>query len=258
MGKTNSTEKKLLIILLGVIIFVACYFLGFQKLQAEADALEIENVALEGKVAELKIKIEKQEEYEKETAKMQEELRMFFNEFPVYVQVEDGIMDVIDLEVDADTFISSLTFGESVAVDVTTPTTENAATVAEDTADADSATEAPATDASTTETAETSTGGAASRYTLYETPMDIVYETTYDGAKELIQNIVSSGDKKSITGLVLTFDSSTGILSGTTTYANWFISGQDKTYDGANIPNVPTGTDNIFGTIDVDENQEAE
>ena len=59
MGKINSKEKKLLIIFFGVLVFLACYFWGFQKLQAEADALESENETLEKRVAELKIKVEK-------------------------------------------------------------------------------------------------------------------------------------------------------------------------------------------------------
>lgn len=241
MGKINAAEKRLLIILLGILIFVACYFFGFQKLWEEADSIEIANSNLSSKLSELQSKVNRQEEYEENTAKLQESLRLFFIDYPVYMQVEDGVMDVVGFESDTDTFVSALTYGESTTVEVGEPTV---VTVPVETEEGEDGLDETAVETQIVHT------GAASRYTLYETPVDIVFETTYAGAKRLILNIVGDSDKKSVTRLLLTFDTSTGILSGTATYANWFISGQDKEYKGADIPNVPTGVSNIFGTVE--------
>ena len=56
----------------------------------------------------------------------------------------------------------------------------------------------------------------------------------------------------------MTFDSTSGMLTGSMNVSQYYLTGTDGTYSPTMIPVVQTGVENIFGTIDVEDNNGTE
>jgi hypothetical protein len=78
--------------------------------------------------------------------------------------------------------------------------------------------------------------------------------------KNMLDRIVSVQDKRSISTFSATLDNSTGEIVGSLCFESYFIRGQDKDYEPADIPSIKHGTDNIFGAVDyaVETEEEAD
>jgi hypothetical protein len=76
--------------------------------------------------------------------------------------------------------------------------------------------------------------------------------------KNMLNRIVSVQDKRSISSFSATFDNSTGEITGTLNFESYFIYGQEKDYEPADIPNIKHGTDNIFGSVDYETEEETD
>ena len=65
----------------------------------------------------------------------------------------------------------------------------------------------------------------------------------------MLEQVIGSTDKKTISSLNVNFDDSTGELSGALNTDSYFLYGLDKPYQAPVIPEIPHGTDNLFGTL---------
>lgn len=93
---------------------------------------------------------------------------------------------------------------------------------------------------------------------MYENTIESGYEVSYEGIKDILEYISEAGTKKNITTVSLTFDSTSGMLTGSMNMSQYYLTGTDGTYSPTMIPVVQTGVENIFGTIDVEDNNGAE
>jgi hypothetical protein len=239
-------DRNLLIVLLGVLLLIGCFFGIYRPKISENQTISAENQTLSARLDELNGLIEQQSFYEDEITRIENGIKQELAAFPSGLQYENGIMDVVSLEHFTNTEVSSLTVGEPEYVSVN----GDAAAGSSDSTDDGEAT--------------TVSSAAANQYSLYEVSNSINYSSTYSETKSLINQIEQNQDKRCIRSFSATYDASTGLLTGVIEFDSYFIDGQEqKAYVPADIPSMTHGVDNIFGTIeysdgDGEEAQEAE
>jgi hypothetical protein len=231
----SAKERNLLIVLLGVLLLIACYFLVYKPKSEENSTLYAENQSLSARLDELKAMIEQESFYNSEISRIDAEVKLELTEFPSRLQVENGIMDVVDMENFNNTTVPTLTVGTPAYVSVGESADASAENV-EGSADTGVA------------------SAAAAQYSLYDVTTNIVFSASYTDTKSLINMIVDDDDKRCMRSFSATFDSTTGQLSGSISFDSYYIDGQDdKAYVPADIPSISHGIDNIFGTIEYSE-----
>ncbi len=96
------------------------------------------------------------------------------------------------------------------------------------------------------------TDTASVDFVLMERNVTISYLVSYDGLKRAIKNISAQDNRMSIDNLTVSYDESTGLLSGMTSVDMYCIPGQpDKEYVQPSFSSVLLGTENIFGSIEL-------
>lgn len=255
----SARDKKIIIVLIGAVILALSYFLVFQQAQEKKTQLESENSTLTQKYQELSQLAAKVDDYKAEITTMNEEMDKALTHYPSYLQIENTIMDVVTLEKETKTKVSSLSVGTPTAVDINTgeAVDENAA----NTAAADTSTDAASTDtsadSSTTDTSGTDTTNqdataqptTQSPYQLYGVESTVVFEAGNKGVKKLIEMVAEADNRQKVSSLTLAFDEGKGLLDGTLVYDAYFLYGIEKPYESPNIPSMPHGSKNVFGTV---------
>lgn len=229
-------DKKIVIILAGVIVFALAYFFVYSPAANEKVELEAENQRLNTQYADLSEKASHAEEYRTSMEAMAAENAAIFEKFPSYLQIEDGIMDVIALERNTKSFVSNFTVSDPMSQVVTYQTDAQAPQT--ETAPVEGATDGTAEQPQT----------FSEPYQLYDVSTVMDFECDYAGMKQIISEVVGDSEKKTICTLNLSFDSSTGRLQSSMLFDSYFLYGLDKPYEGAPIPNINHGTTNVFGT----------
>lgn len=250
----STRDKKLLIILAGVAILALTYFLIFIPQSNKRDSLKSENMNLKSQYNQLSALAAKADDYTNKTKEMSDAMQQVYDNFPSYLQIENGIMDAVAIEKSTNTNITELTVGSPTAIDVNNPTGE-AGTDSSSGSSSDSST----TDSSNADslqsfqTADGSTSSSSAKstvtgYQLYDVSTVMAFKTEYHGLKAMLGEVIGSSQKKTISTLNVSFDDSTGKLTGEMLVDSYFLYGLDKPYEAPYIPAVPHGTNNLFGT----------
>ena len=250
----STRDKKLLIILAGVAILALTYFLIFIPQSNKRDSLKSENMNMKSQYNQISALAAKADDYTKKTKDMSDAMQQVYDNFPSYLQIENGIMDAVAIEKSTNTNITELTVGSPTAIDVNNPTGE-AGTDSSSGSSSDSST----TDSSNADslqsfqTADGSTSSSSAKstvtgYQLYDVSTVMAFETEYHGLKAMLGKVIGSSQKKTISTLNVSFDDSTGKLTGEMLVDSYFLYGLDKPYEAPYIPAVPHGTNNLFGT----------
>lgn len=250
----STRDKKLLIILAGVAILALTYFLIFIPQSNKRDLLKSENMNMKSQYNQISALAAKADDYTKKTKDMSDAMQQVYDNFPSYLQIENGIMDAVAIEKSTNTNITELTVGSPTAIDVNNPTGE-AGTDSSSGSSSDSST----TDSSNADslqsfqTADGSTSSSSAKstvtgYQLYDVSTVMAFKTEYHGLKAMLGKVIGSSQKKTISTLNVSFDDSTGKLTGEMLVDSYFLYGLDKPYEAPYIPAVPHGTNNLFGT----------
>ena len=262
----STRDKKLLIILSGVAILALTYFLIFMTQSNKRDSLKNENMNLKSQYNQLSALAAKADDYTKKTKDMSDAMQQVYDNFPSYLQIENGIMDAVAIEKSTNTNITELTVGSPTAIDVNNPTgdagtdSSSGSSTDSSTTDSSNADSSQATDSNSSQSqtgdgsvadGSTSTGSAKSTvtgYQLYDVSTVMAFKTEYHGLKAMLGEVIGSSQKKTISTLNVSFDDSTGKLTGEMLVDSYFLYGLDKPYEAPYIPAVPHGTNNLFGT----------
>lgn len=261
----KKRDIQILISLLGILAAFLSYQFVYTKYMDKTTALESEITVLESRISELSALQAKATTYTEETDKMNQEMEQYFLEFPADVKPEDGIMFAVNLAKNTDNMtVSSVSLGaheQVIQLGATGGTTDTAATTTGSTTDTGTTTDtSTATDADTSAgtttdaTGTTSTDSGATAVAgpiLYKVPVGLTYQVTYTGLKDMIQYVYNEQDRMTIDSLAVSFDATTGILTGTANLNMYLMTGTDNVYNEPNIPDILLGTDNIFGTIEL-------
>ena len=262
----STRDKKLLIILAGVAILALTFFLIFMPQSNKRDSLKSENMNLKSQYNQLSALAAKADDYTNKTKEMSDAMQQVYDNFPSYLQIENGIMDAVAIEKSTNTNITELTVGSPTAIDVNNPTgdagtaSSSGSSTDSSTTDSSNADSSQAADSNSSQSqtgdgsaadGSTSTGSAKSTvtgYQLYDVSTVMAFKTEYHGLKAMLGEVIGSSQKKTISTLNVSFDDSTGKLTGEMLVDSYFLYGLDKPYEAPYIPAVPHGTNNLFGT----------
>ncbi len=243
----SERDKNLLIGVLGILFAVVAWFFIASPIFKKTDELEIANVTLK-QTADKYVEVNaKMDEYKKSITKLTEEKTTILNSYPADMSREDQIMFWINLE---NTFSGQLAFSSlsmSPWEELSAGAPAEAAPVPEET---DLTTEeAEATDTAATPEQSTPVANLPELH-LYRAPINFGYNATYVGLKGMIQYLFDQLDKKNIENLSVSFDSSTGNLSGTIDVNLFYLMGTDKPYTPKRVPDVMKGVSDVFHTVE--------
>ena len=166
-------------------------------------------------------------------------------------------MMVKNMEDATRTYVANISFGTigEVAYDAQASADNSALAAATADAPADTAAaEADAavsgTDATTVTSSPVSTEGTTYAEThMYEVPLGISIECTYDDFKGLVRYIYNQQERQSIQGVNISYNGDDGKLSGNMNLNTYYLLGTDKVYGEPYIPDMPMGVQTIFGNV---------
>ena len=224
--KVKKSEIQLLIAVLGVLLVVVTYFLVYAKFNELSDSMESQNMSLRSQVSTLEVLDQRKADYLAATEKMK-------------------------------TYVANISFGTTAEVAYDAQASADNSALAAATADAPAdtaAAEADAavsgTDTTTVTTSPVSTEGTAYGDThMYEVPLGISIECTYDDFKGLVRYIYNQQERQSIQGVNISYNGDDGKLSGNMNLNTYYLLGTDKVYGEPYIPDMPMGVQTIFGNV---------
>lgn len=251
--KVSKRDVLLLVGFLGILAAVCSYFLVYQPTMEKADALEEENEELNARIADLSSKMNNKDSYVAQTETMNREMDAIFMEFPIDVREEDSILLAVNQELIAPMQISSISIGPCEPVILQGDDEEIDHTYEIEEIEEYEAQEG-IEDEVEASAADVNNGPATENmaYVLMSRNVTSNYLVSYEGLKRSIKNISIQDNRMSIDNLTVSYDESTGLLTGTTSVDMYCIPGQpDKEYVTPNLSSVLLGTDNIFGSIEL-------
>ena len=238
--KVKKSEIQLLIAVLGVLLAVVTYFLVYAKFNDMSETIETQNASLRSQVSTLEV-LEQRKSY----------ITGFENRFPADILPEDSIMMVKTLEDYTRTDVANIAFGTEAEVPYAAETaaaTDGTAAATDGTAAASDAT--ATADTTVTDSPVTTEGTAYADTHMYEVPLSISIECTYDDFKGLVRYIYNLQERKSIQGVNISYNEAVGMLSGNMTLNTYYLLGTDKVYSEPDIPAMGMGVDTLFGNVE--------
>lgn len=237
----NSRSKKALealIALIGLGFLAFTYVYGVSAIKAETEAIASSNLQLRNQADAYMMLYTHQAEYAKQTAEMKSQFEGLENSFVKGIITEDEIVYMATLEdrnEEQQLVLNYINMGYPTSSNYMPPVENNAAF----------ATGAIAMPSVNDDGIE-----------LYSYPIDFGFNVTYQGFKDVVNYLNTVGTKKKITGVTIAFDNSTGILNGILSFEEYALIGTGKEYYPLTIPTVPVTVENIFGTIELPEEDE--
>ena len=180
----SDRDKRLLIIFVGILIFALVYYFPIRGYIDDTDKVKIENLSLSTRLSVLESKVEREAEIKAETAGFKAKIINLVAKFPSFLQTENEVMDLVELEKDLKIEIPSITVNEPV--EVQTSTTNEA--LPENTQ--------PENQGGTSdEVAVTPVPPVAPRYKLFSLSTNVNYKGGYKNLKDFLDRLVNSSDK---------------------------------------------------------------
>lgn len=235
----SKKDLKLLLYVGGILAIVLVYFNIFSPTLENNKILVQENIELQAQVERLEELDKNKEVYREETADMRSEIAEIYSIFPADIKEETTIMYADMLEGIADLEVSSI--GISSRNQLYAMLERNAQADAADTTDT--------TDAGTV--TETGQNAGEPRAALYDRQVTYAFTVSYEGFKKVVRRIQEETEKRNVENVTLSFDPTTGRLVGSMLVNMYALDGTEieKVYVEPEVPPMPIGTDNIFGTI---------
>lgn len=267
--KLGVREMQLILCLGGLVIALLVYEFVFVPKMDSNSELRSANLKLESEVKELEAMKANEENYKTETKKYQESITKLLSKFPADVKPEDAIIYARDMQNAVEMPISTVsvtdgilvyTYGEgsegssknidsgSTAGQAASSSSSSSSSTTEEDANMAAAEETSSLSGTTTGTSSENT--AAGSIMLYKIPVSMNYTIPYGNLKKCINYIFGTTRRCSIDDISLTYDTATGTLAGTMDLGMYYISGTDAYYTAPQLPGVPTGQTNLFGTIE--------
>lgn len=204
----KKRDQKILLYIIGVLLFVAVYFLYFSNKRTEIAELETEVEGLQEQIRELEDYELNEARYKKETKEYYDEIEDIAEQFPADIKEETVIMYGRNLETEVGVSVTNMS--------MSVPTLLNSFGV-----------------------------GERQKY-LYGTAVTINFSGDYDMTKRIVEHIQMNEDKRNITTLNLSYSPESGGLTGTATLNLYSMTGKDQIYTEPDTGDVQHGTTNIF------------
>lgn len=217
----SKSKAKYLLMVLGLLIFLMCYFLIFINYSDKTDALTTEMVTLKARLDVLKgyeAEIQKYEtQIEEDKATIKETLSKYYSvETP-----EDFIMLAINMENEIDRPVVTLSFTE--------PETVYSIKAVTDTSDYTLAPE-------------------LITLTSKQLSSTITSSMDYNEMKLALDYIAAQQDMTKLDSLNISYDASTGLISSSFVISKYFITGRADVNHQANVPYTELGKGVLIGS----------
>lgn len=257
----TKRDQAILIFVFGIAVVVLTYMLVYKNLTEKTEVLKSTNNALQSRVDVLQSIADQQAELVATTNSNNQTAEEILTRFPANIYEEDVILFAGALQEFAPfESIPSVGIGapqvtyefENIAAQ--TDEIVNGYIPAQVTgagptpAEAPSEGEGEAVPAS--ESAPTTDRGPTP--VLYSRNVNLGGETDYDGFKNAIRFVVDNLDRSNLM-VNASYDMSTGMVNTSLNIGRYYAEGTGRAYIEPEINNVVQGTDNIFGTISLEE-----
>ena len=246
MKKEKGKKIKLIISLISVGIFIYSYFVVYDNYTLKTSEAYEQVEQLKHQMIEREKKLAEEERVMESIAELEGQKQEIIDSYPVYIAKEDNFMFVEKLDKDLDMSISSLSVSENKSFYKTI------IPAIEDRPDTEKQEEAAKTDKKKGSATEIPTMNG------FMNSISMGFLTTYEGIKELSEYIRNNPESTAMDNISISFDSSTGALAGNLTLKRFFLTGTRKEYKTTTIEGINIGTDNIFGTGRVNEQDNAD
>lgn len=238
-GKTSVSladrDKKVLLILLGIVALALAYFLGFQKFNEERATVEDQNAQLEQEVATLRSMVATKAKVEAETEEMKKNIDQTMSKYPAEMRTQNIIkcFDLMEkkvkgLTVETEAFTMNQIFFQNKQV-LEQVVQKNAASG----------------DDQTKQTQSTGT------YTGYRSDTAISFSTDYEGLKKTVNFINQYDSCATLSDINVSLEEGSKPLRCTFMVNMYSVDGQKdgdqpKEYQQPEVNNVPVSKSNIF------------
>lgn len=217
--KVSQKALEYILLLLIVAIAFCAYQFGYKHFKDKADAVKKENKSIEARIQQLNDKLALQPEYEKGIEDSAKTIDEVVAKYGSGNSPEKSLIFIRDLETAAGMSISSVSFSGDSNIFTST-----------------------ATDAETGEPA----------ITADTTTLGVTYSTTYEGLKACMDYINAYPERMNVSNFTSVFNQETGGLSGSMVMNLYSVLTGDREYVEPVIGGIEIGTDNIFGTVDLE------
>ena len=224
----SKRDAKLLLILLGIVIFLVGYFAVYNRYNTRTDEVEAQTAALQPELEELRAHYTALPEYYAGIDAAREDIEELTENYPSDVRTEDAIMYAIELEEEVGIDITGISYDKSDALAVM-------------------------------QIVEGEPDSLTSHDTVaYSGTLSAVCTLSYSQLKDLIEHVRETEDRTTLEVLSISFDAADGALNGTVGVAKYFLYSGDDEFVPTDVPNVPLGTEDLFGTFRAEEEGDAE
>ena len=217
--KVSKRDLYLLLALAGIIIAFCAWKFGFQKMSAKTETLRNDTATIQADIDKYSAVKNNIDIYQKGIEDATDKIVKTLRNFPSNVLMEDVVMLARELEkIDDTIYVSSTSLGNKVNV-------------------------------FTAQSVPAEPQNSPVTYQLFKEQASMSYTTSYKGFKEMMDYINGHANRMTVENYSLSYDTSTGLLSGSSSINIYSIGGTDKSYEEQDLSKVKVGTDNIFGTI---------
>lgn len=219
--KLSDSEIRLLLLFLAVLMFVAAYFLSFQRNIERAEKIEAQNEEDRATVQLLESMVARRPAIEAQTEEYRQTIADIVAKYPPAVPTEKAIEIIQEIEDRTGMRVSNISFSMNNQV-------VNLA-------------------------ASTQTMGEEGQVVLtgvysvgYRDTIGMSYEAEYSDFKEMIAYIHGLSDRMTISSVSASYDKENGMISGVITVNMYYLTNTGREYDEPNITNSNKGVPNIF------------
>lgn len=252
----STRDKKLLLILLGLVVFALGYLLVFRPQMDKASELQTANIPLKQKLAELEDIEANQSYYVSETEKYNAQVADYQAMFPAEVREEDGILLARRMENKLGMWAHSLGFQTNqfvASLEASGSGEQNSTDEGTLSEQANETTQEQINDIEGTADTQTDTAAVTDvnpdDVALYRSQNTIEFNGSYQNLKDVVDLLAAESGRTTIESVDISFSTSTGDLGGTMVVNMYSMTGTGRTYTKPDASVVRFGNRNLFGTI---------
>lgn len=268
--KLTISQKRLIICLVVLMIFAAAYQFVYVKIENMTDSYKNRTDEVKQQIKLIKTELAQEDSLTVKLKETDSRINDIIDTYPVNISKEDDLVFIEKLEQKLKIDIPSVNIldntvfyttilpirdenGEEIAIKETANSTGTEGTV-EAAAVVTPSVNSTATDGDTTSvpadaTAQSATAEISSQYmTGLLSQISINFQISEADFIKLVEYIDNYSERVSIDSTSLSYDSTTGELTGSMTINRYALTGTGKVYNGPDIGNISIGTDNLFGT----------
>ncbi len=220
--KISQKSIQYILLLLIVVIAVCAYQFGYVKYIEKANAVKADNKTIEARISVLNDKETHREEWTTGIEQSERDIRTILKKYGPGNTPQKSIMFVTKLEEAAPMSIANIAFAGNNAFFISSDYDEEGNPKVE----------------------------------MNRSSLSISYNTTYDGLKSCFDFINSYYERMNVNSFNANFNQETGQLSGSMIINLFGVKDQDHVYENPYTGVTTFGTDNIFGTLELNGNGE--